>query len=601
MREKQCKTCFEPAGDNCRSADSSDVKGILKKHLWFTDADLVGEIVCSVCWASIDSFHKFYVSVEKLYGTSSSNDNPDILLVHVASTSDEIEIKDELESRSSNECDIFLPENENAIFEEDDETLNEDLKNEDSLELTDEEPNFSQENPDEVIKRHVSLDCEQCSASDLTFKELFAHTEKVHAKKLTSITCCGTKYHTRIRLYEHVKFVFNPQMYKCKQCDQVCSNGINLKRHLRVQHGEDIPVRPYNNSNRLLKWKLGVNKTGEQIKKEQEAEQRRQKRQQEDELILEHVKFECVPCGLSLSTFGELFSHSRSTHKNKPVITCCGNRYNSRQRLLQHVQSLKNPVAFRCDLCFRCFRNEYAKNKHMFEMHPTEEDLKYKCNRCPKVFVRELKFRQHMKDHEDCDNEKIKCEDCGKMFKSHHILYMHVRKKHREPQFVCDICAKAFHLQSEFKRHKIQHEDPDQLKMQCQHCLRWFKNREYWRAHVRLHVVGEVECELCGRISPNRRAHRAHVKNAHGARNKKCTWCGKCFNKDINLREHIASRHTGDMLYTCSFCPKTFNSNANMHSHRKKMHPVEWLAMRESAAEAQMPAGVSGSADRVQG
>lgn len=106
-----------------------------------------------------------------------------------------------------------------------------------------------------------------------------------------------------------------------------------------------------------------------------------------------------------------------------------------------------------------------------------------------------------------------------------------------------------------------------------------------------MHVVGEVKCDLCGRMSPNLRAHRAHVKNAHGARNKKCTWCGKCFNKEINLREHVASRHTGDMLYTCSFCPKTFNSNANMHSHRKKMHPVEWLAMRESAAEAQMPAG----------
>ncbi|XP_055523257.1 transcription factor grauzone-like isoform X2 [Wyeomyia smithii] len=565
------------------------------------------------CWIHIDAFHTFYVSVEKLYEESErtlkQNEErvvrPELLLVDV--DDDLMEIKEEIDSEREGSAgeENALPEIESSVLEVLDEGTTDIVKEEldygsDEEEEVSEsdaqgESSRSQDDPDDFIRKHIILSCEHCDATDLTFKELFVHVEKVHGIKITSVNCCGTKFHTRIRLFEHVQYVFDPDAFKCKQCDYVCSNGINLKRHLRVQHREDIPIRPYNNANRLMKLKTGVfTKSEEQLKKAAEVEERRQKRQREDKLMLEHVKFECVPCGLSVSTFGELFSHYRAEHKRKPVVTCCGNRFNSRQRLLQHVQSLNNPIAFRCEMCFRCFRNEYAKNKHKFEMHPTEEDLKYKCDRCPKVFVRELKYKRHMQDHEDCDNQRIKCDECGKMFKSHHILYMHVRKKHREPQFVCDICAKAFHLQSEFKRHKIEHENPDQLKMQCQHCLRWFKNREYWRAHVRMHVVGEVKCDLCGRMSPNLRAHRAHVKNAHGVRNKKCNWCGKCFNKDINLREHVASRHTGDMLYTCSFCPKTFNSNANMHSHRKKMHPVEWLAMRESAAEAQMPAGALG-------
>ncbi|XP_062537935.1 transcription factor grauzone-like [Armigeres subalbatus] len=606
VQHNRCLTCFDRVEADARTTEDLEVFQIVRQHLWFTETDLTQTAsICAGCWESIDGFHQFYMGAQQLYERKEmpfgleqkciKEERTEVFLVEMGQA-DEMEIKQE--------CDEI--EDSDALVHEQSQEANDVLVDqqmkEESEHYSDDEDDDAEDDgdredegddPDQVIKQHVVLDCDQCEASDFSFKGLMTHLQKSHNVIKCYVTCCGGRYHTRVRLLEHVQYVQDPTSFKCEHCEKphYFINGPALKRHLKVKHKLQVTTRSYNLTNRLNKTKTPAEKSEEQLKRIEELEKRRTSKAAEDKMMRDHVQFGCIPCGTTFETYGELFRHSRIEHKQKPVVVCCGNRYHNRPRLLQHIQSVVNPVAFRCELCFRCFKSDYARNKHVAEMHPTDDAIKYQCERCPKVFIREIKFRQHMQDHEDCDKDQIKCEYCGKLYKSRHILYMHVRNKHQAPRYVCDICAKPFFMRSEFNKHKMQHENPDKLKMQCQHCLKWLKNREYWRAHIRLHVVGEVKCEICGRVTPNRVAYRAHKKNAHGARNHKCEWCGKSFNKAITLREHVASKHTGATLYSCSFCPKTFNSNANMHSHQKKMHPVEWLEAKNNKAMAAGPEG----------
>lgn len=613
VQQNRCLTCFDRTGTDARHTGDSEVFQIVRKHLWFTETDLAGSAsICGGCWESIDGFHQFYVGAEQLYERNEvpfgmegkhsikQETGSEVYLVEMAQDVEEPEIKEEqvsdLEENDALKEEQRGPKEDQEVTREDSEHESDDEEDDDD-DVADKDEEG--ENPDSLIKQHVVLNCDQCEASDFTFKGLMTHLQRAHSAIKCFTTCCGGRYHTRIRLLEHVRYVFDPTSFKCEHCElaQYFINGPALKRHLKLKHGVQVSTRSYNLTNRLNKDKTPAEKSEEQLRRMEEQEKRRSERAAEDKMMRDHVTFGCIPCGTTFDTYTELFRHSRVEHKQKPVVTCCGNRYHNRPRLLQHIQSVVNPVAFRCDLCFRCFKSNYARNLHCAEMHPTEDAVKFRCNRCPKVFVREIKYRKHMQDHEDCDRDEIKCEYCGKLYKSRHILYMHVRNKHAEPRFVCDICAKAFVMRSEFIKHKQEHENPDQLKMQCQHCLKWFKNRQYWRQHIRLHVVGEVKCEICGRMTPNRVAYRSHKKNAHGDRNHKCEWCGKSFTKALTLREHVASRHTGATLYSCSFCPKTFNSNANMHSHQKKMHPVEWLAAKTSKETSKAKAREPGSGE----
>lgn len=604
-----CLTCLQQPEDETEQQTicHSDLREIVRKHFWFSDVELARAWICEVCWETISAFHQFYVDVEQLYETKPV---PELEAVTVKEEKDftqvmliENEIKEEVLSDD-------MAEEDQEEFEDDEQLYTVELKEGDEQEgnsdsddsmsaenEADSESLLSENHPDNIIRRHVELTCQECDdAGSMTFKQFTIHAEKVHDNKKPFVMCCGSKYIKRCYLLDHVRYVLNPDAFLCKHCDEAFTNGSALKRHLKVRHGKG-QTRRYNSENRLRKDKSAPIKNEEQLKKREEIELKRQQRAADDKVMLGHVKFECVPCGESFISFTQLHTHSTSKHKVKPVVTCCGNRYNSRCKLWQHVTSVLNPVAFRCELCMRCFNSEYAKDTHRRKMHPTEEELKYHCDRCQKPFSREIAYRRHMQDHEDSDHGRIKCEECGKIYKSHAVLYVHIRNNHTEPRFVCDICAKPFRIMSEFKKHKLSHEDPDKLKMQCPHCMKWYKTREYWRAHIRLTHRSKqnqmIKCEMCDKTFSRKDKMRAHMKHVHEEPTKKCEYCEKCFTKDISLREHVASQHTGEVLYTCSFCPKTFNSNANMFSHRRKMHPVEWLAAKERSEAARQRADLA--------
>ncbi|XP_058833759.1 transcription factor grauzone-like [Topomyia yanbarensis] len=335
------------------------------------------------------------------------------------------------------------------------------------------------------------------------------------------------------------------------------------------------------------KRKVSKRKTGRKqaVKKERKPISYKVKTAQqladEDKIIRTHVQYTCETCAGISPTFTSFQKHVKDSHGTKAFIVCCGRRYYKKVNLLEHVQQLDKPDLFKCDVCFKSFINNHGVRRHKQQMHLPDEIKIYRCERCPKRFAKQSHLSVHLKGHETLDNETAKCAECEKSFPSEALLKTHIKIRHTRPtDYICDVCAKGFYSKTDFLRHKKEHElSPAALRVQCDICQLWFRSRIHLNDHKRRHRQPPVTCDLCGHTSPNKKAMASHKRLRHGESSLVCQECGKTFKRPISLREHMAS-HTGDALYSCNFCERTFNSSANMFSHRKKMHPEEWMQLR---------------------
>lgn len=212
--------------------------------------------------------------------------------------------------------------------------------------------------------------------------------------------------------------------------------------------------------------------------------------------------------------------------------------------------------------------------------HINDNEKTFKCDKCPKIFVRNDQLRSHQFRHAEKNH---RCETCTKSYATKSQLKNHIKAVH-EKAFVhiCDICARVFRNKAIYEKHKqVVHSDVKLPPSQCQFCGSWLKHEVSLKAHIKRHHHNpdgkRYICDICGRESPNSTALYMHKKKVHiMQRIYKCNICEKAFKEDKALKEHMAALHTGDLLYSCEFCPKKCNSSATMHAHRKKMHPLEW-------------------------
>jgi DNA-directed RNA polymerase subunit RPC12/RpoP len=59
-----------------------------------------------------------------------------------------------------------------------------------------------------------------------------------------------------------------------------------------------------------------------------------------------------------------------------------------------------------------------------------------------------------------------------------------------------------------------------------------------------------------------------------GARQYRCTVCGKLGNDKSNLRKHVENIHfPGTFTYTCRHCGETCNSRNQLNNHISRFHP----------------------------
>ena len=240
-------------------------------------------------------------------------------------------------------------------------------------------------------------------------------------------------------------------------------------------------------------------------------------------------RFECLVCGLEMSTRGKVNIH-----------------------LLRHTG--EKPYA--CTSCDAEFQYKYLLNRHLEDVH----------NGPP---VRNLeRLRRAKKQVESV------CEICGAVLSSAYSLQSHIKNKHKEAKYVdCDICGLKL-KEASLKDHKIQiHER--RIAHICDLCGKGFRYRESYTYHMNTHKgLKPFKCEECGQKLVSRENYKNHMNRHRGIKPHKCDLCQMAFYSYAELCNHKKG-HTNQRAYKCTQCPKAFNRLSGLTAH-KAVHAREF-------------------------
>ncbi|XP_029733247.2 transcription factor grauzone-like [Aedes albopictus] len=438
---------------------------------------------------------------------------------------------------------------------------------------------------------HLTSDCRDGS-SDLGIGHIICQHFWFQEDVLQSATICDPcwdkvdqfhRYYQEVKQYHEQLLESNAIFIKQEETEfeaeeiELFGGGIDLQLDDGTLSGKDskVEVEEAATQSAIEDDHVDENSTTpKKAKKPSLTEQRRQ----EDAFINQHRSYNCDECPEKFKIFSSILRHVSTAH-GQSSIKCCNIRFSSRCFLLQHVQAVINPDAFKCEICGKSYPFHERYIRHKLQVHPTEDQLIFKCDRCPKSFTSRSLLKRHIARHTMLENEEAKCDVCGKCFRSKISLRDHKDAIHeKKANYICEICSKPFLKHQVFLEHRQTHDFTEgQLKRQCPICKKWQKNHRNWKKHMDRHErAGSYKCDQCDHVSVNANALKQHVERRHRRQKLACDLCGKEYSGAVTLKEHIANAHTGQPLYQCSFCDRSFFSNASMYAHRKKAHPKEW-------------------------
>uniref|UniRef100_A0A182PQC3 C2H2-type domain-containing protein n=1 Tax=Anopheles epiroticus TaxID=199890 RepID=A0A182PQC3_9DIPT len=507
--EARCEVCFFTVDDFCKKVFAEENKHIVEivaKHLWFEIPPALKDAsMCRRCWNALEGFHHFYCEIERARRqelTSVMIDVQQQAEVPIACESSELahnteffEVKIEepfesanmLEQESCDEqplqCEFVKCEELNELQDPTAPSSEEDVPHEGSrsdssstdgrkrggrekkpkpgLQISDSETKLckaaAQKEEDESLHNfYKRIVCEVCDQQRMlvgepqidfgTWRALLRHTKEVHKHDKVFVKCpvCEMKMRTKQTLLQHMDWHENPENYRCELCGE---KHQNMKEHIQNKHQErqfccDVCGKKF-----PFKKRLTVHMKKMHVEKD----------------II------CDQCQKPFTKY-TIEDHKRSVHSARFVCEHCPKTFNSRFRLLQHMEehdeSLRNSTSVPCTICGQVMRDKYILTRHIKLMHTVQPAVS--CTTCGKTFKCKRNLSVHMTNVCMEPTRLYPCTICGKEFRRKNKLKEHMSTHTGKPLYMCSFCPETFRQDTHLYHHRKNAHYERWLEMQQQ-------------------------------------------------------------------------------------------------------------------------------------
>uniref|UniRef100_A0A1I8NQ57 C2H2-type domain-containing protein n=1 Tax=Stomoxys calcitrans TaxID=35570 RepID=A0A1I8NQ57_STOCA len=311
-------------------------------------------------------------------------------------------------------------------------------------------------------------ECFTCGKKFQRWKNFSLHLKRHLGWKEFGCTVCDKKFVVRSALVEHMRMHSGLSPLKCKVCGKHFKRYSNLTQH-RKRHTKQVVRR-----------KEYVCYCGEVLPSKARFLWHKE---------THDSKPKCCPhCCDRFVHVNSLRRHIRLAHSEKFDYTepkecpICKQIF-AKASMKAHMATHSTDTQYDCAICNKSFSTKWNLKIHSW-VHANRTAKPFKCEHCPKAFVREVDFKNHMNSHKQI--KPYTCEVCGCKFIRKYNYMRHRREHHGNKKYTCDLCKKSFH------RHY------------------------YLIEHKRIHT-GErpFQCTICGKSSTTKTNHNKHLKIHH--------------------------------------------------------------------------------------
>jgi KRAB domain-containing zinc finger protein len=278
-------------------------------------------------------------------------------------------------------------------------------------------------------------------------------------------------------------------------------------------------------------------------------------------------KCRCNTCGKQFRNPRNLRDHKR-THEGILPYLCaqCGRAFNTQTLLTVHLRTHTGERPFRCKYCDASFGRHDRLHKHVRHIHEPHRLLA--CEVCDRKFVLPHQLRDHMLQHST--ERSLRCNECGKYYKSKNSLWVHQRWQHRKPKF--QVCSDATGEEVTSVRQRY-HQYTE--KLPCPLCGRVITGKYYLAVHLRRHSGDlPLQCDECERGFATRAELDRHKITKHcPEKHFACTECERRYSTRNGLEQHLRT-HTGEKPFKCKDCGESFTFSGQLYIHRQRVHNV---------------------------
>lgn len=186
-----------------------------------------------------------------------------------------------------------------------------------------------------------------------------------------------------------------------------------------------------------------------------------------------------------------------------------------------------------------------------------------KCQTCGRGFKSEQHLRRHVNQHHTSTSggdsaditssaARYTCDLCNRTFSDMETLFRHSRLHGSAAEdmssststtttgsrFTCNICNKSFNTTGSLRRHMTVHY-PSLRPLQCMTCLQRFTDESSLKKHMLMHTgIRPFQCPVCSRTFVHQGDLNFHKKIHDLVKRYRCDVCGKEFNRHSNMVRH---------------------------------------------------------------